>query len=218
MGRGRRVHQLEVAHEGRRALGGDRRERSGPLPPNPGKSGAGNLGHILARSVRATRILEIGTLGGYSTIWLARARGPGGRLISLEIDARHREVAWGNVRRAGLADRVEIRLGRAIDSLKAMVAEKEPPFDFVFIGADKGSDPDSFDFAVRLSHPGSRIVVDNVVRGGAVADAHSQDPLVLGVRAMSDHVAREARVLATTIRTVGVTGYDGITLALVRAR
>ena len=178
----------------------------------------GKLLHILARSVHAKRILEIGTLGGYSTIWLAQALPPGGRMVSLEIDPRHREVAESNLERAGLADRAEVRLGPAVDLLKEMVAGKEPSFDFVFIDANKDAYSEYLDLAVHLAHPGTLIVIDNVVRGGAVADAHTRDPLALGVRRMNDRIAAEPRLTATTVQTVGVKGYDGFTIALVQGQ
>ncbi len=177
----------------------------------------GQLLRILAGSVRANRILEIGTLGGYSTIWLARALPPGGRIVSLEIDPRHRDVAQSNLERAGLADRVEIRPGPAADTLRAMVAGKEPPFDFVFLDANKDSYAEYLDLALRLVRPGAVIVADNVVRGGIVADPRTTDPLALGIRRMNDRIASDPRLTATTIQTVGVKGYDGFTIVRVDA-
>ncbi len=180
----------------------------------------GKLLHVLARSARVRSILEIGTLGGYSTIWLARALPPApkhGNLITLEADPRHADVARANIARAGLADRVEIRVGKALDTLPMLQADGKGPFDLIFIDADKPNIPDYFRWAVRLSHPGSLIVVDNVVRGGEVADANSTDANVAGVRRFNELLAAEHAVSATTIQTVGVKGYDGFTLALVTA-
>ena len=171
----------------------------------------GKLLMLLAQSVGARRILEVGTLGGYSAIWLARALPEDGRLITLEIDPKHAEVARGNLAHAGLADRTEVRVGPAIDTLPDLTG----PFDLVFIDADKQSNADYFRHAVRLSRPGTLIVVDNVVRGGKVADPDNTEPAVLGVRRLNDVIAAEPRVNATTIQTVGSKGYDGFTLALV---
>jgi predicted O-methyltransferase YrrM len=175
------------------------------VAPNQGK-----LLHLLARLKGARRILEIGTLGGYSTIWLARALPAGGRLITLEVDPKHAEVAAGNIGRAGLADVVEVRLGPALETLPNL----EGPFDMVFIDADKPSNADYFAWALRLTEPGGLIVIDNVVRGGAVVEAGSRDANVAGVRRLNEMIAAEPRVSATTIQTVGVKGYDGLTIAL----
>jgi predicted O-methyltransferase YrrM len=173
----------------------------------------GKLLHVLARMQGARRILEIGTLGGYSTIWLARALPDEGRLITLEADPRHAEVAGANLARAGLAEIVDVRLGPALDTLPGLVAEG--PFDLFFIDADKPNNPAYFSWALRLSRPGSVIIVDNVVRGGAVADAANDDPRVQGSRRLFEVIAAEARVSATTIQTVGTKGYDGFAIALV---
>ncbi|TAL13754.1 MAG: O-methyltransferase [Frankiales bacterium] len=170
----------------------------------------GKLLHLLARSVRARRILEVGTLGGYSAIWLARALPADGRLVTLELDEHHAQVARANLERAGLADRVDVRVGRAVDTLAAM----EDDFDLVFIDADKPSNADYVAAVLRLTHPGSVIVVDNVVRGGAVVDPDG-DANVQGVRRLNDLLMSEPRLTATTIQTVGSKGYDGFTLALV---
>jgi len=182
------------------------------VTPNQGK-----LLHLLARAQGAKRILEIGTLGGYSTIWLARALPPGGRLVTLEVDPRHAAVARENLDRAGVADVVEIRLGPALDILPRLAAEGAAPFDFIFIDADKPSNPDYFAWALRLARRGSLIVVDNVIRDGAVIDAASTDPAVQGVRRLNELIAAEPRVSATAIQTVGGKGYDGFALALVVA-
>jgi len=175
----------------------------------------GKLLHLLARAIGARNVLEIGTLGGYSTIWLARALPDGGRLISLEADARHAEVARANIARAGLQAVVEVRLGMALDTLPELAAEGREPFDFVFIDADKPNNAAYFDWALKLSRPGSIIVVDNVVRDGDVIDADSDSSTVQGVRRLLERIAAEPRVSATAIQTVGAKGYDGFAIALV---
>jgi predicted O-methyltransferase YrrM len=175
----------------------------------------GKLLHILARTIGAQRILEIGTLGGYSTIWLARALPPDGKLITLEASPKHAEVAKGNIAAAGLAEKVELRLGPALESLPKIAAEKQAPFDFIFIDADKKSMPEYFDWALKLSRKGSLIFSDNVVRSGGVADAGSTDPDIQGVRRFYELLHSEPRVCATAVQTVGSKGYDGYALALV---
>ena len=170
---------------------------------------------MLARLQGARAILEIGTLAGVSTIWLARALPAGGRLVTLEANARYAEVAEANIAQAGLADRVELRVGPALDTLPRLAAEDAGPFDLVFIDADKRSNPEYLRWALDLSRPGSLIVADNVVRGGAVADPASDDPSVLGVRRFLDLVAAEPRLIATAIQIVGEKGHDGFALALV---
>jgi predicted O-methyltransferase YrrM len=185
------------------------------LPPISVSPGQGQLLQVLARGLGARRILEIGTLGGYSTIWLARALPPGGRLISLEAEARHAEVARANLALAGLAAVAEVRLGRAQDTLPQLHAAGEGPFDLIFIDADKPGYPGYLDWSVRLSRPGSMIVADNVVRNGAVADPASPDADVQGVRRFIERLAAEPRVSATVIQTVGRKGYDGFALAVV---
>jgi predicted O-methyltransferase YrrM len=174
----------------------------------------GKLLHLIARMSRSRAILEIGTLGGYSTIWLARALPDGGRLVTLEAEPRHADVATANIARAGLADRVEVRVGRALDTLPQLAADGLGPFDLVFIDADKPSNPDYVTWAIELTRPGSVIIVDNVVREGAVADADSQDPAVAGVRRMNELIEADPRVVATAIQTVGSKGYDGMLVAL----
>jgi predicted O-methyltransferase YrrM len=177
----------------------------------------GKLLHLLARMIGARNILEIGTLGGYSTIFLARALPKDGHLVTVEADARHAEVARGNIAKAGLSGIVDVRLGRALDVLPDVAADMRAPFDFFFIDADKENNPDYFQWALRLSRPGSVIVIDNVVREGAVIDAKSRDASVQGVRRLHAMIAEEKRVSATALQTVGVKGYDGFTLALVLA-
>ncbi len=182
------------------------------VTPNQGK-----LLWLLARYGGARTILEIGTLGGYSTIWLARALPAGGRLISLEIDPNYAEVARANVARAGLTDVVEICLGPAVDTLERLVAEGRGPFDVIFIDADKATYPDYFGWALALSRRGSLIIADNVVRDGAIIDAASNDLSVQGMRRFNELLAAEPRVAATAIQTVGSKGYDGFAIALVTA-
>jgi len=179
------------------------------VSPNQGK-----LLNLLARMIAARNILEIGTLGGYSTIWLARALPKqGGRLITLEYEPKHADVAQKNLARAGLSTIVELHLGRAIDTLPKLSG----PFDLIFIDADKPSTADYFAWAVKLSRPGSVIVVDNVVRKGGVVDPNNADANVQGVRRFYDAIAKETRVSATAIQTVGSKGYDGFAIALVTA-
>jgi predicted O-methyltransferase YrrM len=177
-----------------------------------------NLGkflHLMATLQGTKNILEIGTLGGYSTIWLARALAPGGRLITLELDPKHAEVARANIVRAGLADHVELRLGPALETLPRLAAENGGPFDLVFIDADKENCARYFDWAIKLSRPGSLILVDNVIRSGAVIDQASTDPRVRGVRRLFESLAAERRVSATVLQTVGSKGHDGLVIALV---
>jgi predicted O-methyltransferase YrrM len=187
------------------------------LPPIQVSPTEGKLLHLLARIRQARRILEIGTLGGYSTLWLARALPADGRLITLEIDARHAAIAQANVARAGLADVVELRLGPALDTLSEIAAEGLGPFDLTFIDADKENNPAYFAWALRLSRPGSVIVIDNVVRNGAVLDTDSADASIRGVRELHAALAAESRVSVTAIQTVGGKGYDGFALAVVKA-
>jgi predicted O-methyltransferase YrrM len=175
----------------------------------------GKLLEMLAKIHGSRRILEIGTLGGYSTIWLARALPEGGELISLELDPHHAEVARVNVERAGFATSVDIRIGPAVESLQGLVAEEHEPFDFVFIDADKEGYPEYFALALALSRPGTLIVADNVVREGAIIDLSSSDERVKSVRAFLELVAGEERVEGTVIQTVGSKGYDGFALLLV---
>lgn len=170
----------------------------------------GKMLHLMALSIGAKRVLEVGTLGGYSAIWLARAVGPGGKVVTLEIDPKHAEAAKVSIAKAELSDRVDVKVGRAIDLLPTL----EGPFDFSFIDADKESNADYFAWALKLSRPGALIVVDNVVRDGKVIDAGSSSQ-VDGVRRMADAIAKETRVTSTVVQTVGVKGYDGFLLARV---
>jgi predicted O-methyltransferase YrrM len=172
----------------------------------------GKLLHLMARMIGAKRILEIGTLGGYSTIWLARALPEDGELVSLELEVHNAIVARENLAAAGLAGRVEVIDGPALDTLKTLTG----PFDFVFIDADKQNNAAYLDHAVRLSRPGTAIVVDNVVREGGVLDADSEDERIKGTRALFDAVAAHPRLTATAVQTVGVKKWDGFLLAIVR--
>ena len=176
----------------------------------------GKLLHLLARAAGACRILEIGTLGGYSTIWLARAVPADGKVVTLEIDPRHAEVARANLDRAGVGDRVEIRVGAALETLAALKAADTAPFDLVFIDADKQNNAHYVQAAIDLARPGALIIVDNVVREGGVLDAHSGDPMIQGTRRLFDMLAEEPRLDATAIQTVGIKKWDGLVVALVR--
>ena|SRR5947207_1687281 len=180
------------------------------VSPNQGK-----LLHLLARIQGARNILEIGTLGGYSTIWLARALPSDGRLVTLEFDSRHAEVARKNIARAGLSNIVDLIVGRALDTLPKLASQNRGPFDLIFIDADKPSTADYFTWALKLSRRGSVIIIDNVVRKGAVIEAESKDVNVQGIRRFNDVLAKEKRVAATAIQTVGTKGYDGFAIAVV---
>lgn len=187
------------------------------LPEIQVSTNLGKLLHLLARIRGARAILEIGTLGGYSTIWMARALPKDGRLITLELDPKHAEVARANIARAGLQGIVDLRLGRALDTLPALAREGAGPFDLIFIDADKPSIPEYFTWSLKLSRRGSLIIVDNVVREGAVIEADSTDESVRGVRRFLEMMSAEPRVSATAIQTVGTKGYDGFSIALVTA-
>lgn len=191
-------------------------QRAG-LPPISVSPAQGKLLYLLAKTLGAKRVLEIGTLGGYSAIWMARALPKDGHLVSLEYSPRHAEVASGNIARAGLVGIVEIRVGAAAESLPKLAAEGGELFDMVFIDADKGGYPDYLDWSLQLTRPGGLIVADNVVRGGAVADGLSRDPNVQGVRSYLEKVAADPRLEGTVMQTVGVKGYDGLSIARVLA-
>lgn len=182
------------------------------VAPNQGK-----LLHLIARIQRAQRILEIGTLGGYSTIWLARALSPEGRLVTLEVEQKHATVARSNLDRAGVSALVDIRVGPALDSLAALHAEQPAPFDFIFLDADKPNNPNYLDWAVKLSRPGTLILADNVIRDGAILDPENPDPHVRGTREFLEKLGRHPRLDATAIQTVGVKGYDGFAMAIVNS-
>jgi predicted O-methyltransferase YrrM len=177
----------------------------------------GKLLWLFARLVNARKILELGTLGAYSTIWLARALPNDGRLITVEASPEHAKVASANLGRAGLTDRVDLRLGRGLDLLPGLATEGVAPFDLIFIDADKVSTADYFVWALKLSRPGTLIITDNVIRKGAVADERSKDPSVMGMRRFFELLAQEKGVSATAIQTVGSKGYDGFAIAIVNA-
>jgi len=186
------------------------------LPPINVSPTQGKLLHLLARVQGARTVLEIGTLGGYSTIWLARALPADGRLVTLEAHPRHAAVARANIARAGLSDLVEVRLGPALETLPRLAAEGRGPFDLIFVDADKPNNPAYLTWALKLARPGSLVIVDNVVRDGRVADATSDDAGVLASRRLIELLAGEPRLAATAIQTVGAKGHDGFAIALVR--
>jgi len=190
---------------------------AGGLPTIDVAPNQGKLLHLLARIQGAKRILEIGTLGGYSTIWLARALPSDGKLVTLEAEAKHAKVAQANIEHAGFSSIVELRLGPALESLSQLHAEGAPPFDFIFIDADKQNIPGYLEWSLRFSRPGTVIVTDNVVREGAVIDSQDPDPRVQGVRRFFEMIAADSRIEATTLQTVGSKGYDGFTLAVVKS-
>ncbi|CAL9551303.1 Catechol O-methyltransferase [Streptomyces sp. enrichment culture] len=185
------------------------------LPPIAVSPLQGKLLRLLARLQGARRVLEIGTLGGYSTIWLGRALPADGRLVTLEYNPRHAEVALRNIARAGLAEQVEVRVGPALESLPKLADEQPPPFDLVFIDADKANNAHYVEWALRLTAAGSLIVLDNVVRGGRVADPDNTDPDVVGTRAALEMFGTHPRLDATAVQTVGAKGHDGFALARV---
>lgn len=187
------------------------------LPPHDVSPLQGRFLELMVRITRASRVLEIGTLGAYSAIWMARALPPGGRLVTLEADPHHAEVARFDLERAGVADRVDLRVGPALETLPAIHADGTGPFDLVFIDADKPSNPDYLAWVLRLTRRGSIVIGDNVVRDGAVVDVASTDPRVLGVRRFTDLIAEDPRLIATAMQTVGSKGWDGFVLALVVA-
>jgi predicted O-methyltransferase YrrM len=188
---------------------------AGGLPAIDVAPNQGKLLDLLVRIHGSSSILELGTLGGYSTIWLAGALPPGGRLVTLEFDPHHADVARSNIERAGFADIVEIRVGAALETLPQLAAEGQGPFDFIFIDADKNNYPGYFAWALELSRPGTVILADNVVRDGELINAETTSEYVRGAQRFHELVAAEPRVSATTIQTVGSKGYDGFTLALV---
>jgi predicted O-methyltransferase YrrM len=185
------------------------------LPPISVSATQGKFLHLLARIAGARNILEVGTLGGYSTIWLARALPPHGRLMTLEFDPKHAEIAAANLERAGLSDVVEIRLGPAIETLPKLAAEGLSPFDLIFIDADKESTAEYFEWALHLSRPGTVIVVDNVVRNGDVVNRDTGDSSSQGIRRFMEQMAGETRVTMTALQTVGNKGYDGFAIGIV---
>ena len=185
------------------------------LPSINVSAAQGRMLHLLARAIGARRILEIGTLGGYSTIWLARALPPGGRVVTLEAETKHADVARANFARAGLTDRIDLELGLALETLPRLVRDGHGPFDLVFIDAHKPEYAEYLTWSLRLSRPGTLIIADNIVRDGAVADAASPDVNVQGVRRFNDRLAADPRVSSTIVQTVGSKGYDGFAMAIV---
>lgn len=185
------------------------------LPAHHVSANQGQFLMLLARSLGARRILELGTLAGYSSIWLARALPEDGRLVTLELNPRHAAIAQQNIARAGLGHKVEIRVGAALEGLAQAAAANEAPFDFIFIDADKQNSVGYFEEALRLARPGTVIVMDNVIRAGAVLDASREDERVQGLRRCNARIAEEPRVLAATLQTVGSKGYDGFSMLLV---
>lgn len=192
-----------------------RASQAAGLPAIEVSAAHGKMLHLLARIAGARKALEIGALGGYSTIWIARALPAGGRLVTLEAQETHAEIARANVARAGLSDRVEVRVGAALDSLPMLETEGLGPFDFIFIDADKENNPSYLAWALRLARPGTTIVVDNVVRAGRILDASSRDSQIVGVRTMFAMMKAEPRLAATAVQTVGAKGWDGFALAVV---
>lgn len=187
----------------------------GGLPAIDVTASQGKLLYMLARLAGAKRILEIGTLGGYSTIWMARALPSDGKLVTLEFDPKHAAVAKANIERAGFSNIVDVRVGAALDSLPVIEAEKGGPFDLFFIDADKVNNPNYFEWAIKLSRRGSVIIVDNVVREGGLADAESEDAAIRASRKVTELLGSDARVDGTVIQTVGTKGYDGFAIAMV---
>jgi predicted O-methyltransferase YrrM len=185
------------------------------LPAIQVSSVQGKLLHLLARTMGARNILEIGTLGGYSTIWMARALPEGGRVITLEADPKHAEVARKNFARAGVENKVELRLGKALDTLPQVAAEGLGPFDMFFIDANKSNMPEYFEWSLKLARKGSMIIADNVVREGAVLDAKTKDADIQGIRRFLEMVGKEKRVSGTALQTVSTKSYDGFALILV---
>ncbi len=215
MDRCRRVHFPHADTSGSRpgcdtAKQRGRRHAGDNVAPNQGK-----LLHLLAKIRGARRILEIGTLGGYSTIWLARALPSDGKLVSLEMEPSHAALARRNIEGAGLSSMVSIMVGKATDSLKKLVADKAEPFDFIFIDADKESNPEYLQWSLKLSGPGTVIIGDNVVRKGSIADSGNNDPDVLAVRSFLEVMGAEPRLTSTAIQTVGSKGWDGFSISVV---
>ena len=207
------LEELFTPHDQALQMTLDSTEAAG-LPVIQVSATQGKLLQVMAKAIGARRILEIGTLAGYSAIWLARALPQDGRLVTIEFDPKHADVARANIDRAGLAERVDLRVGRAIDVLPRLAAEGAGPFDLTFIDADKVSYADYLDWAIRLSRPGSIIIADNVIRDGAITETNTGDEAVDGIRRFNAALAADGRVSATAVQTVGVKGYDGFTAAV----
>lgn len=204
-----------VAHEDEALRAAEASVKDADIPPISISANQGKFLHVLARLANSKKILEIGTLVGYSTIWLARALPPDGHLITLELDPRHADVAQKNFIRAGVDSKVEIRIGKALDLLPQIEAENTGPFDMIFIDADKPPYTEYFQWALKLSRPGTLIVADNVIREGKVLDANSADEMVQGVQRFNKMLAKNIAVTATIIQTVGVKDHDGMAIAVV---
>ncbi len=189
--------------------------RKADLPPIDVTALQGKFLEIMVRATGARRVLEIGTLGGYSTLWLASALPENGVVVTLELEPRHAEIAMHNLKTAGLANKVDLRVGPAAETLKALAQEHTAPFDFIFIDADKASYPEYLQWSIKLSRPGTLIVADNVVRDGKVVDPESPDPYIQGVRRFTELVAAEPRLSTTVLQTVGTKGYDGFAISVV---
>jgi predicted O-methyltransferase YrrM len=185
------------------------------LPPIQVSPAQGKFLHLLARIINARNVLEIGTLGAYSTIWLARALPEDGRVVTLEVNPKHAEVSLRNLARAEVANKVDLRLGKALETLPLLAAEGGSPFDLIFIDANKSDMPEYFAWVLKLAHRGSVIVSDNVVRKGAVLDTNSADPDIQGVRRFAEMAGKEKRVSSTVLQNVGGKGYDGFAVSLV---
>lgn len=186
------------------------------IPPIAVSANQGKFLHVMALAVRAKRILEIGTLAGYSTLWMAKALPSDGRLISLEFDQKHAEVARQNIARAGLADRVEVRIGKAIELLPQLEQEQAGPFDMIFIDADKPPYKEYYEWAIRLSRPGTLIIADNVIREGKVLDPHSSDDMVQGARRFNDAISKNRATVSTILQNVGAKVHDGMAIMVVK--
>lgn len=205
------VHPGQVLDEAVKA------NATGGLPAIDVAPNQGKLLYLLARIQGATRILEVGTLGGYSTIWMARALPPTGRLITLELDPKHAAVAAANIEKAGLSSLVDLRVGPALESLARLHADKPAPFDLIFLDADKPNNPAYLEWAIQLSRPGTIIIGDNVIRDGAILDPNDTDTRVSGTRTFLERLGSHPRLEATVLQTVGSKGYDGFAIAVVKA-
>jgi len=191
--------------------------RLAELPAIDVSPALGQFLNMMVRITRAARVLEIGTLGGYSSIWMARAIPPDGHLVTLELEPKHAQVAISNFRRAGLDNRIDLRQGDALESLASLQKEQAAPFDMIFIDADKPRSAEYFSWAIRLAHPGSLIIVDNVVRNGDILNPDSDDANVQGIQRLADYLVTETRVSVTEVQTVGTKGYDGFLMAIVNS-
>ena len=206
----------ELVHEDQALSAALRANAAAALPPIDVSAAQGKFLSLLVRMTGARRVLEIGTLGGYSTIWMARALPGDGQLVTLEYEPRHAEVARSNIERAGLSSKVTVHVGAAVETLPVLAAADPEPFDFIFIDADKPSNPIYLDWAIRLGRSGTVIMLDNVIREGRVLDPGDPDPRIVGTRAAFDMIGRHPRLDATALQTVGAKGWDGFALMIVR--